>query len=68
MLKKVIENDNQVNYVPRVTFRNQLKVENAVNQIWKLIQQSQFENKELWELSFYDYIDDTLINDELSIH
>ena len=66
LLKKVIENDNQVNYVPRVTFRNQLKVENAVNQIWKLIQQSQFENKELWELSFYDYIDDTLINDELS--
>ncbi|WBM74021.1 ATP-binding protein [Saprospira grandis] len=66
LLKKVIENDNQVNYIPRVTFRNQLKVENAVNQIWKLIQQSQFENKELWELSFYDYIDDTLINDKLS--
>lgn len=66
LLKKVIENDNQVNYVPRVTFRNQLKVENAVNQIWELIQQSQFENKELWELSFYDYIDDPLINDELS--
>lgn len=66
LLRKVIENDNQVNYVPRVTFRNQLKVENAVNQIWKLIKQSQFENKELWELSFYDYIDDTLINDELA--
>lgn len=66
LLKKVIENDNQVNYVPRVTFRNQLKVKNAVNQIWKLIQQSQFDNKDLWELSFYEYIDDTLINDELS--
>ncbi|PID84273.1 hypothetical protein CSB09_01970, partial [Candidatus Gracilibacteria bacterium] len=66
LLKKVIENDNKVNYVPRVTFKNQLKVENAVNQIWKLIQQSQFQNKELWELSFYDYIDDALIDEELS--
>lgn len=66
LLKKVIENDNHVNYVPRVTFRNQLKVKNSVNQIWELIQQSQFENKELWELSFYDYIDDTLITNELA--
>ena len=66
LLNKVIANGNQVSYVPGVIFRNQLKVKNAVNQIWKLIQQSEFEHKELWELSFYDFIDDSLINDELS--
>lgn len=44
LLKKVIENDNLVNYVPRVIFRNQLKVKNSVDKIWELIQQSQFEN------------------------
>lgn len=65
LLKKVTKNDNEVNYVPRVTFRNHLKVENTSNQIWSFIQQSEFEKKELWELSFYDYLDDSLINERL---
>lgn len=66
LLKKIIENGNDIIYVPRVVFRNQLKVEKTANQIWELVQNSEFEHKELWELSFYDYIDDSLINDELS--
>lgn len=66
LLKKVIKNGNEVNYVPRITFKNHLKLENTSNQIWELIQQLEFEKKELWELSFYDYIDDSLINENLN--
>src|SRR5690606_24327213 len=66
LLKKVIENGNEVSYVPRVVFRNQLKVKDTANKIWEFIQQSEFEHKELWELSFYDYIDDSLIDENLT--
>ncbi|APD07666.1 hypothetical protein UJ101_02165 [Flavobacteriaceae bacterium UJ101] len=65
LLKKVIENDNEVNYVPNVVFKNQLKTQNIANQVWEFVQQSEFKHKELWELSFYDYIDDSLINKSL---
>lgn len=107
LLKKVIENRNDIDYVPRVVFRNQLKNANASNDIWyvfhnkhfrknnlkgilnnlkkfwlilsennynvsksfrkyKQPQQKDFNLRELWELSFYDYIDDSLINKNLS--
>lgn len=107
LLKKIIEKGNEVSYVPRVVFRNQLKVGNTAGNIWntfhinsfiknnlngilssikkfwfilsennysvskslkkyKLRQQKNFNLKELWELSFYDYIDDSLINKSLS--
>lgn len=67
LLKKVVENGNEVNYVPRVAFSNHLNVESKASQIWSLMHQSQFENKELWELSFYDNIDDSLIDGGMCI-
>ncbi len=107
LLKKIIENGNDIDYVPRVVFRNQLKNANASNDIWYIFhnehfrknnlkgilnslkkfwlilsennynvsksfrkykqpQQKDFNLRELWELSFYDYIDDSLINKSLS--
>jgi hypothetical protein len=67
LFKKVIENGNEIKYVPRGIFRNHLKIEKTTNQIWEFIQQFEFELKELWELAFYDYIDDSLINGDLSV-
>ncbi|MBB1192369.1 ATP-binding protein [Flavobacterium sp. SOK18b] len=67
LLKKVVENGNEIKYVPRGIFRNQLKIETTANQIWEIIQQFEFELEELWELSFYDFIDDSLINADLSV-
>lgn len=62
LINKVIENKNRIKYVPRVVFKNHLKTENTTDQIWKVIQKNEFDLKELWELSFYDYLDDSLLN------
>jgi len=67
LLSKVIEKGNEIKYIPRGAFRNLLKTENAVNQIWKIIQSKDFDLKELWELSFYDNIDDSMINESFTM-
>ena len=67
LLNKVIEKENEIKYIPRNIFRNQLKTDSKANQIWEIIQAKEFDLKELWELSFYDYIDDTLISKDFAI-
>lgn len=67
LLNKVIEKGNEIKYIPRNIFRNQLKTDSKANQIWGIIQAKEFDLKELWELSFYDYIDDTLINKDFAL-
>ncbi|QXP62317.1 ATP-binding protein [Polaribacter sp. HaHaR_3_91] len=67
LLNIVIEDGNEINYIPRTVFRNQLKTEILANRIWEIIQSKEFHAKELWELLFYDYIDDSLISKEYSI-
>ncbi|MCG8749350.1 hypothetical protein [Tenacibaculum finnmarkense] len=62
LLTKIIEKRNELGYIPSSPFRNNLKTENSANQIWEIIQSREFESKELWELSFYDYINNSLIN------
>lgn len=66
ILKKVVEKGNEIKYIPREVFRNHLKIESTANQIWEIIQQIEFEFKELWELSFYDFIDESLISEDLT--
>ena len=68
LLNKVIEKGNEIKYIPRNIFRNQLKTDSKANQIWGIIQAKEFDLKELWELSFYDYLDDTLITKILLYH
>ncbi len=67
LLNKVIEKGNEIKYVPRNIFRNQLKTDSKANQIWGIIQAKEFDLKELWELSFYDDIDDTLISKDFAL-
>ena len=62
LLQFVIENNNEVRYVPRVIFRNHLKESKKVEIIWSIIEQNYFIHKPLWELSFYDSLDDSLLN------
>lgn len=66
LLNKVIENENELKYIPRKIFINQLKTDVKVNQIWEIIQVKEFELKELWELSFYDYLDDAQVNTDFA--
>lgn len=64
LLIKVIERNNEANYIPRIVFRNHLKSAEKANRIWGIIQNQEFINKGLWELSFYDYLEDSLITKE----
>ncbi len=64
LLTEVIENKNVASYIPRIVFGNHLKIAEQANSIWKLLQQYEFLYKELWELSFYDNIDDSLLTKE----
>lgn len=61
LLTEVIDRNNEVNYIPRIVFRNHLKQTKKVDVIWRIIQKHEFVNKGLWELSFYDYLDDSLL-------
>ena len=64
LLSEVIENKNEVNYIPRVVFRNHLKTDKSANHIWEILQKQDFTHKGLWELSFYDFLEDSLLNKE----
>ncbi len=66
-LSLIIDKGNEIKYIPRIILRNHLKTISTVNQIWGIIQEKDFDLKELWELSFYDYIDDTLINRDFAL-
>jgi hypothetical protein len=64
LLNEVTKNNNEANYIPRIVFRNHLKTAEQAKSIWEIVQQQEFLNKGLWELSFYDYIEDSLISKE----
>ena len=62
LLSKIIENNNEINYIPRIFFLKQLKTNSTATEIWSLLQSEDFNSKALWELSFFDYLEDALIN------
>lgn len=62
LLEKIIEKNNKTNYVPRILFQNHLNSKLKVKVLWELIQSRDFNQKSFWELSFYDHLDDSLIN------
>lgn len=64
LLELIIEKNNETNYVPRIVFSNHLNTKDIAAKIWKLVQSRSFQHKTQWELSFYDFIDGSLINDE----
>ncbi|MDR2085424.1 MAG: ATP-binding protein [Bacteroidales bacterium] len=63
-LSEVIATNNQISYIPRIVFRNQLITQEKSQYIWNIIQSNDFENRYSWELSFYDNLADSLINEK----
>lgn len=63
-LSLVIISGNEVHYIPRVAFRNHLNSKEKSERIWSILQQQEFTHKDLWELAFYDYLNDTLISEK----
>ncbi|MDN5217275.1 ATP-binding protein [Fulvivirgaceae bacterium BMA12] len=62
LLSKITEEDNKLNYIPRAIFRNHLKTDVAAKEIWLVLQKRDFNLKPHWELSFYDYLDEVLLD------
>ena len=60
ILHEIIESKNQVYYTPRIVFQNQLVTEEKSEYIWDILQANDFDNKYLWELSFYFLLADAL--------
>ena len=63
-LHEVIATNNKINYIPRIVFLNQLTTQYRSEYIWDILQSNDFENRYLWELSFYDYLADVLISEK----
>ncbi|HXT82735.1 MAG TPA: ATP-binding protein [Verrucomicrobiae bacterium] len=61
ILEIIVDNDNEINYVPRRVFNNQLTHKEKAKDIWGIIQSKPFKNKIDWELSFYDFLNPSLI-------
>lgn len=64
LLIEVIKRNNEVKYIPKIVFRNHLNTALKANHIWRILQNQEFTQKELWELSFYDYLEDSLLKKE----
>ena len=64
LLIEVITNSNEINYTPSIVFSNHLKTASQANIIWEVLDHQDFLHKELWELSFYYNIDDSLLSIE----
>ena len=62
-LTEVIITNNQISYTPRTVFRNQLTTQEKSQYIWNILQNNNFDSRYSWELSFYDYLADNLINE-----
>ncbi|MCH8904398.1 MAG: ATP-binding protein [Bacteroidetes bacterium] len=63
LLKLVINDNNEICYVPRLVFRNHLRKNDNADIIWELIESKKFQYRIQWELSFFDNIDKSLITD-----
>jgi hypothetical protein len=63
-LHEVITTNNKINYKPSVVFWNHLVTQEKSQYIWDVLQGNDFEDKYLWELSFYENLADALIDEK----
>ncbi|MCK5535685.1 MAG: ATP-binding protein [Bacteroidales bacterium] len=62
ILTTIIENSNEIDYIPRMVLINHLISTEKANRIWGIIQSNEFKDKHLWELSFHETIKYFLID------
>lgn len=61
-LKEIIKDDNSVDYIPIKIFQNNLKNEKESASLWNIITEEKYQHQASWELSYFYYLDDSLIN------
>jgi hypothetical protein len=64
LLKVIIKNNNEINYIPRMAFYHNLNSIEKAQRIWAILSKNNFNAQIQWKLSFFDYIDNTLIDEK----
>ena len=61
-LEFIISNKNDINYYPRIVFKNNLNTKDSAEKIWEIISSNnEYKNYESWKISFFDLIDESLL-------
>lgn len=63
-LKKIIEDENKIEYIPERPFKSQIIDKEKANAIWEVITSQDFKNRSLWKLSFFKNLSDEDISIE----
>lgn len=58
----IVENNNELQYIPLKAFMNHLNTEKKAEKIWEIIHNPKFMRVYHWELSFYIHLSENLIN------
>jgi hypothetical protein len=64
LLITVIKNNNEANYIPSIVFRNHLKENQDAKAIFDILEHADFNHKSLWKLSFFEYLNDSLLSEK----
>lgn len=62
LFSKVIASGNDMGYIPRKVFINNLKTEESSIRIWKLIDSTPFRESDKWKLCYFDFLDESIIS------
>ena len=65
IVEEILDKHNEVNYSPVRFFKNNLATVERGKIIWEIVQKHTFPQKELWNLNFYYYIDDSLLSSDI---
>lgn len=58
----IIDHDNEANYVPRFSLRNQLTSQKKADQLWALFNGPRFRHNINWKMSFFDFLSEDLVS------
>lgn len=64
VLEKIIKNNNEIQYVPNLPYRNNQFTQDEVASLLKLNKNNNFTAKSYWQFSLYENISEAMINDE----
>lgn len=64
LLKRIVAENNEIGYVPDIAFSNHLKDESSASDLWNIIKDASFNRSADWRISFFNRIDEKLINEE----
>lgn len=63
ILEYIINNNNELNYIPYLPLRNLLSANNNAQVIWNIISRKDFNHSVSWQLQYFSFLDETLVSE-----